>query len=141
MNDSSLINKVIDDIKASKMEDDKSDEFVTISIRPGLKNASMIEVFLKLSNKRISSLLTNNISTKLYECVIKNKNYAKAIQNACKKLASEDPSLVIYLNSTDDCLSRLAKNGYISVERVGNGLLDDLFNNDKFVEKYHKNTK
>lgn len=141
MNDSSLINKVIDDIKASKMEDDKSDEYVTISIRPGLKIASMIEVFLKLSNKRISSLLINNISTELYEYVIKNKNYAKAIQNACKKLASEDPYLVIYMNFTDDCLSMLDKNGYISVEQVDNGVLDEIFNTKKIFKDYSENTK
>ncbi|GEM_PF-5227708 len=119
MNDSSLINKVIDDIKVSKMEDDKSDEYVTISIRPDIKIASMLEVFLKLTNKKISPLLTNSISTELYKYVIQNKNYASAIENTCKKLANENVYLLNPLErSNDDCLSLLSKNGQISLDEV-----------------------
>lgn len=119
MQNNNLLNQVIDDIKSSKMEEDKGNEYITISIRPGYKIASLIEVFLKLTNKKISSLLTDNISTELYEYVVQNKHYGKAIENTCKKLAAEDIYYIYPIERfNDDSLSLLVKNKCLSVKGI-----------------------
>lgn len=111
-----LINNVIEEIQSSRLEEDKSNVYVTISIRPGIKLASMLEVYLQLTNKKISSLLTDGISDELYEYVTKNTEYSKAIENACNKLINEKYEMLTSVNgASDDCFDLLLKNDVIKI--------------------------
>ena len=105
------VNKAILDIKLDRLE--KDDNLVMTTVRPGSHLSSLLDVFLKITKKSPSALLTNEISKELSELIIKKKIYAKAIEKSCQRLLDEDG--FINLKANDDCLSILSKQDILKV--------------------------
>lgn len=108
----SNVNKSIQDIKSDGNEN--NEDLIMISVRLGMQLSSLLDSFLKITNKKPSALLTDEISYELKELVIKKKVYAKAIENACQRLLDENG--YISLQSGTDCLSLLRKEKIIHID-------------------------
>ena len=112
----SFVNAVIEEIKSQP--EVKNDYYETISVRPGLKIASMIEVFQKLSNKKISSMFTDGITSELYKYCLSDIHNVFVIKDVCSKLNSDENQIGLDQISGDDCLCLLKKNGAINFKAV-----------------------
>lgn len=112
----SFVNAVIEEIKSQP--EVKKDDYETISVRPGLKIASMIEVFQKLSNKKISSMFTDGITSELYKYCLSDIHNVFVIKDVCSKLNSDENQIGLDQLSGDDCLSLLSRNGAIAFKAV-----------------------
>lgn len=112
----SFVNAVIEEIKSQPKE--KKDDYETISVRPGLKIASMIEVFQTLSNKKVSSMFTDGITSELYKYCLSDEHNVFVINEVCHKLNSDEKQKGLDQLSGDDCLSLLNSNGAVSFKAV-----------------------